>query len=204
MAKKVDIRTKLIQQAMTLAAERGWRDLSMVEIAEASGFSLSQVYAEFRTKQEVLAGFSRMIDADVLAEGPAEAEDGPARDRLFDVVMRRFDALSPYRDALGHIAYDQLRDPLAACSGARELRRSMALMLETARIGADGIRGALRIKGLTAIYLVTLRVWLRDDSADMAKTMATLDGYLRRIEGLAERVPSGFTGRFTGGGAAAA
>ena len=191
MAKKPDPRTRIIEQAMALAAERGWRELSLVDVAEAAGLPLSQVYAEFRSKQEILAGFSRMIDGQVLAEGAAEAEDGPARDRIFDVLMRRFDALSPYREALGHIAYDQLRDPLAALAGGRQLRRSMALMLETARIGSDGLRGALRVQGLIAVYLATLRVWLRDESTDMAKTMAALDGYLRRIEGLAERAPSG-------------
>jgi hypothetical protein len=46
------------------------------------------------------------------------------------------------------------------------------------------VAGALRAKGLMAINLATLRVWLRDDSADMAKTMAALDGYLRRVESL--------------------
>ena len=191
MAKKADPRTRIIQQAMTLAAERGWRALSLVDIAEAAGLTLSQVYGEFRSKQEILSGFARMIDGQVLAEGAAEAEDGPARDRLFDVIMRRFDALAPYKTAIGHIAYDQLRDPLAACAAARQLRRSMALMLETARIGSDGLKGALRVKGLIAIYLVTLRVWLQDDSTDMAKTMAALDGYLRRLEGFAERLPGG-------------
>ncbi len=188
MAKKIDPRTRIIQQAMTLAAEQGWRGLSLVDIAEGAGLTLSQVYGEFRSKQEILSGFARMIDGQVLAEGAAEAEDGRARDRLFDVVMRRFDALQPYKAAIGHIAYDQLRDPLAACASARQLRRSMALMLETARIGSDGLKGAIRIKGLTAIYLATLRVWLQDESTDMARTMATLDGYLRRIEGLAERL----------------
>jgi hypothetical protein len=67
----------------------------------------------------------------------------------------------------------------------------MAAMLEAARVGAGGLKGALRAKGLAGVYLATFRVWLLDDSADMAKTMAALDGYLRRIEGLLRR----FAGR---------
>ena len=66
--------------------------------------------------------------------------------------------------------------------------RSMAAMLETARISSSGVKGLVRTKGLAAIYLATLRVWLRDESPDMAKTMASLDGYLRRVEGLAGRL----------------
>ncbi len=64
-------------------------------------------------------------------------------------------------------------------------------MLEAARLSPEGLAGEVRVRGLVALYLATLRVWLRDESADMSKTMATLDGYLRRIEaglqGLATR-----------------
>ncbi len=96
--------------------------------------------------------------------------------------MRRYDAQQPYRTALGNILLDQARDPVAAACSAAQLLRSMAAMLEAARISSSGVAGALRAKGLMAIYLAALRVWLRDDSADMAKTMAALDGYLRRVE----------------------
>ena len=52
-------------------------------------------------------------------------------------------------------------------------------------LSAGGLRGALRIKALGLVYLATLRVWLRDDSPDMAPTMAALDRHLRRLDGLA-------------------
>ena len=37
----------------------------------------------------------------------------------------------------------------------------MGLMLEAAGISSDGIRGAIRTKGLAAIYGATLRDWLK-------------------------------------------
>ena len=46
----------------------------------------------------------------------------------------------------------------------------------------------VRTKGLALIYLASLRIWLRDESTDMAKTMASLDGYLRRVESIAGRM----------------
>ena len=175
---------------MRLAAERGWSDLSLAEIAAEADLPLSKVYPLFASKQEILAGFSRRIDVEVLAEDlDAEEMEEPARDRLFDVLMRRFDAMAPYKDALANILYDALRRPLDGLAGAPQLARSMRWMLEAAGIGTDGLRGALRVKGLGAIYLATLRVWLRDESADSARTMATLDGHLRRAEHLLRRVP---------------
>jgi AcrR family transcriptional regulator len=191
VVKKADIAKHLIETALKLAAERGWAELSLAEIAEAADLRLSQVYPVFASKTAILEAFSRQIDGRVLAEEEAEDESGDeedqARDRLFDVMMRRFDALQPYKAGLGNLIQDQVRDPLAALCAMRQLMLSMAVMLEAARIPSGGIRGALRTKGLAAIYLATVRVWLRDESADMAKTMAALDGYLRRVESFAGR-----------------
>ncbi|MGF1592444.1 MAG: TetR family transcriptional regulator [Kiloniellaceae bacterium] len=184
-----DLREAIIDTAFALVAERGWRDLSLAEIAEAAGLPLSKVYPVFSSKQAILGGFAARVDAAMLAE-EGEGLDTPARDRLFDVVMRRFDALQPHREALGIILQDQLRDPLATCCGLGRLGRSMAATLEAAGFSTTGCRGILRVKGLSAIYLSTLRVWLRDDSDDMAKTMAHLDKQLARADALIGRLRS--------------
>ena len=75
----------------------------------------------------------------------------------------------------------------------------MALMLEAAGLAAGGARGVLRIKGLALVYLASLRVWLKDESADKARTMAALDKQLRRAESLMQRLPAGLAGRQTPG-----
>ncbi len=61
----------------------------------------------------------------------------------------------------------------------------MAAMLEAARLSAGGLRGLLRTKALGWAYLATLRVFLRDDSSDLAATMAALDRNLSRLDCLA-------------------
>ena len=185
MAKKPDIPQRIIDAAMTLAAQKGWRDLSLAEIAAAAKLPLSKVYPVFPSKPAILRGLSRRADAEVLAGEDPEAREGSARDRLFDVLMRRFDALAPYKEALGHVLYDVGRDPVAACGALTQFRRSMACMVEAADLSAAGVRGALRVKAVGLVYLDTLRVWLRDDSPDLAKTMAALDRDLRRLEVLA-------------------
>lgn len=197
-----DPRRRVIDAAFDLALEHGWRDLSLAEIAEAAGLPLSEVYPLFPSKQAILDGFSREVDAAMLAEG-SEGLDSPARDRLFDMVMRRFDALQPYKGALGVILQDQLRDPMAACCGLGRLGRSMAATLEAAGFSTTGCRGVLRVKGLSAIYLSTVRVWLRDDSEDMAATMAHLDKQLARVDSLVGRLKSYRPGRDRSGHAAA-
>lgn len=188
MVRKADIPDLVIDTAMTLAAEGRWRDLSLAEIAEAANVPISKVYPLFPSRQAILDAFVRRIDAAVLAESESEELEDSARDRLFDVLMRRFDALDPYKEAVATVAYDDVRDPVSALAGACRLGRSMGLMLEAAGLSSEGLRGRLRVKGLALIYLGTLRVWLRDESADKARTMAALDAYLRRAEALVGRL----------------
>lgn len=194
-AAAADLPRHIIDIAFALVLERGWRDLSLAEIAEAADLPLSRLHGVFPSKQAILNGFADRVDAAMLGEGVEPIETTPARDRLFDMVMRRLDALQPYKDALAVILQDQLRDPLAACCGLGRLRRSMAVTLEAAGFSTTGCRGVLRRKGLTAIYLSTLRVWLRDDSEDMAKTMAHLDKQLSRVDAFIGRLNSARPGR---------
>jgi ubiquinone biosynthesis protein COQ9 len=55
-------------------------------------------------------------------------------------------------------------------------------MLEAAEIATGGVRGAVALRLATVAYLSTMRTWQRDDSPDLARTMAALDARLRRIE----------------------
>lgn len=182
MVKKADIPRHIVDSALKLAADQGWRDTGLGDIAEAAKLPLGAVLSVYPSKTAVVAAYSRRIDDEVLKSDDPELIGEPPRDRLFDVMMRRFDALSPHRDAVRSIVSASLRDPVSAVCGAFILRRSMQMMLEAARIGASGLPGVVRIKGLAAIYLTVLRVWLNDDSEDMSETMSALDKALRRAE----------------------
>jgi AcrR family transcriptional regulator len=183
MARKADVSDRILSAALELAAAGGWRSLSLAEIAGEAGVSLAEAYAAYPTKASILAGFIARTDRQVLAGGATGKEDS-VRDRLFEVLMRRFDALTPHKDAVAGILRDLPSDPASILATAPQLANGMAWMVETAGLSSSGLKGAIRVNGLTLIYLNTLRVWLRDDSADMARTMASLDQGLRRAESL--------------------
>ncbi|HUL05329.1 MAG TPA: TetR family transcriptional regulator [Candidatus Acidoferrum sp.] len=184
--KQADPSKSVIAAALRLAAERGWAALALADIAAAAKLSLAELYATYPSKTAILIALSREVDRQVLA-GLEEGGEESTRDRLFDLIMKRFDALAPYREGLSAVARDAGRDPVAALCGMGQLARSMGLMLEAAGVSSSGLVGALRTKALGAIYLATMRDWFRDDSTDKARTMAALDGRLRRAEGWARR-----------------
>ncbi len=181
MAKKPDFAARIVDAALVLAAREGWRSVSLAAVAAEADISVLQLYAIYRSKAAILDAFHRRLDAAALADAAAAADERP-RDRLFDVVMRRFDALQPHKPAVAAIARDAASDPLAALCGLPALLNSMGWMLEVAGISASGFIGRARAKLLLGIYLSVLRVWLADDSADMTRTMAALDSRLRLAE----------------------
>lgn len=173
---------RLIDAALKLTARQGWRGLSMAAIAAEADVPLLSLYRAFSSKPAILCAFSRRIDQAVLSI-PLEAEAGERpRDRVFDLLMRRFDALQPHRSALEVLDRELPTDPIAALAAGAGLLRSVAWMLETAGISTGGLGGAVAVKLTTAAYIMTLRVWLRDETPDLAPTMAALDRRLRGIE----------------------
>lgn len=192
--KPEDIRAKTIDAAMAIAAEGGWRRASLRDIAERAGVPLSALHARMPCKTAILAEVVRSADREVRGRDLGfEAEDTP-RDRLFEVLMSRFEALAPHRQGVAGLVRDLPGDPLSGLLLAPTLLTSMATMLEAAGIAGFGPFGLLRAQGLAAVWLATLRVWLDDETPDQSRTMAALDRNLRRAERLAmliDRAPPG-------------
>jgi len=179
----------LLTIAFALLAEQGWAGLSLVALAERADLSLVDVHRQLTGRRAVLSQLSERVDEAMLGIDQSELAGLPARDKLFELIMRRFDALAPFRAGLTRLAGDARRDPCILALTACRLDRSMRWMQELAGLRAHGLRARLQRRGLMALYLQALRTWLADDSADLAKTMAELDTLLRRFErfiGLAE------------------
>ena len=190
MPKKSDSVSHIVTAAIDLAAERGWRDLTLAEISAGSGVTLPQLYRHFPSKSAILDGFARLVDESMLADGPADSADTP-RDRLFDLLMRRFDVLQAHRGGLTAISREMRRDPIGSLMHLPQLERSMRWTLEAAGLDTGGILGLARVRVLGLLYLSVVRVWLRDDTTDMARTMKALDSRLGQLEQLANTVERG-------------
>lgn len=192
MVRKAEIPKHVIDTTMELAAIHGWRRLSLAEIAEGAGLSLAVLYEHYPSKASILRALVAQTDARMLAAAarPRDEEESP-RDRLFDVLMARFEALAPYRDGVGAVLRDEIANPAAVLCGGPRLLRSMGWALEAAGIRSTGCAGRLRAKGLAAVYGATMLVWLRDDTEDMSRTMAALDRRLAGAERLAALCPGG-------------
>lgn len=175
----LDFDSALIASFFRLVADKGWTRVSVAEAARAAALPLAEARARFPGRAAVLVKLGRMADRGALAEGPA---GGPVRDALFDLLMRRFDTLQAHRAGVIALMRALPADPPTTLLLACATRRSMRWMLQAAGVSTAGVRGELRIRGLVAVWLWTLRAWERDESADLSGTMAALDAALRRAE----------------------
>lgn len=180
---------------MRVAAREGWRATTLPKVAEEGGTTLAALRARFDDRAAILDRFIAVVDAAVLSGTVAPSEADTPKDRLFDVLMRRFDALAPHRGGVLACWQGVRGDPLALACRAPAALTSMRWMLEAAGIPATGPLGMLRAKGLLAVWVSVFRTWEGDETADLAPTMAALDTALTRAESLAETLEPLLGGR---------
>jgi AcrR family transcriptional regulator len=176
------LKERAVNAALDLASRMGWDMITMADIADKAHATLAELADVFDDKTDVLVAYGRQIDKKVLTLCANPDPSMSERDRLFDILMERFDVLNGNRAAVVSILKSFAFDPKQAVISLPHLGRSMAWMLEAAGIDTSGIKGAVRVAGLTIVYLNATRHWMTDDSADLSKTMAALDRSLNRAE----------------------
>jgi AcrR family transcriptional regulator len=189
MVKKADapqdhaVIRKIVDAAAALASTQPWHRISLADIAGKAGLTVGELYRHFPSRQAIQIEMLREIDRKALSAA-TEAGDTP-RDRLFEALMRRFDALTPFKPGIKATCDDLRRGrpgvlPSAALA-ALHVSFAIGWYLEAAGIVVEGLGGAVRVKLVTLAYFGALRTWLEDDSEDLSRTMAALDRGLGRI-----------------------
>ena len=182
------IKDRIIEALMELSAEREWDDFGLTDVATRAGVSLSEFRDAFPSKGAVLAGFARKIDHVVLGQESQTLADEPPRERVFDVLMRRLDAMAPYKLGLQGVMDHVRRDPLTAAALNGVVLNSMRFMLASAGIDVKGNMAGLKLQGMVVAWGRVLEAWFEDEDPGQAKTMAALDRELSRGENWVSRL----------------
>jgi AcrR family transcriptional regulator len=175
-------RNRAVRAALEIAAERGWHNVTFTSIADRTGLSLADLRRDFACKADILKAFQAEVDADVLGKIKPATPDTSVRDRLFDIIMMRFETMQPYKAALGRISASLCCRPGEAALLLPSTFDSQYWMLEGAGAKLQGPGAGLKVAGLASIYAKVFRVWLDDASPGLDHTMAALDRRLRRGE----------------------
>ncbi|MBY0564234.1 MAG: hypothetical protein K2P58_08610 [Hyphomonadaceae bacterium] len=175
-----DLRRDLARAALSVAADTPWREATLAKLAQAIGRPVSDFYpvSLWEAVDCVEEAFDRAVGDNLDALDPGQS----VRDRLFDLIMKRFEAMEPHRAAVLAMEQGIDRDPTLIASAHQRHVRCARWVLALAGLEADGMTGQARAQGLGVIIGQARAAWRGDDAGDFAKTMASLDKNLRRAE----------------------
>ena len=193
MAAAEKIIEKGLKAALDLAASRPWSVIPLTDIAAKAKLSLSDFHG-VASREDLVEALDGYFDKAMSAEGvPDEASP---RERLFDVIMLRFEAMEPYRAGLVNIMKFRETSLTHVVRLPNHRHASAAWALASAGLDHDGgAPASLKRIGIALVIAQAERAWRRETSGDFALTMAALDKGLRRAE---DRL--GQFRRFTGRG----
>ncbi|UPT61916.1 MAG: hypothetical protein M0D54_16175 [Hyphomonadaceae bacterium JAD_PAG50586_4] len=174
------IRRDLARAALSLARSAPWREVTLIRLADAAARPVSDFYGA--TLGEAVDCVEEAFDR-AIADATDELDPKQTvRDRLFELIMRRFEAMEPHREAVLAMEHGLDRDPTLMASAHQRHVRCARWVLAIAGMEADGMTGQARAQGLGVIIGQARAAWRGDSAGDFAKTMASLDKNLRRAE----------------------
>ncbi|GAA0775183.1 TetR/AcrR family transcriptional regulator [Roseibium denhamense] len=191
---------KILKTFLDLLSSHSYDDVSLPLVADTAGVKLSDMRAAFGSKRSLVAAFLEKVDAEVLDERDEDMGDQPARDRLFDVLMNRIDALAAHKEAVRSLRSAAKKDTALALDLNQLETRSQKWMLIAAGIDLSGPKAGLVSQGLAIAFNRVVDVWLDEEDEGMPRTMSKLDKELdngtsfmkriNRLEGLFQGIGS--------------
>jgi len=171
---------RLVDAWLTVIGRAGWRGATVEAAAGEAGVPAAVLMAALGDGTDAVEA---LLDRAVRAAARAAAAEGSVRDRLFAGVMAAFDALQPHRAALEALL--AARDAALGVRAVARLAPGLRRLAAAAGVDTTGFAGSLRLAGLSTVVLRAFRVWRRDESPDLGRTMAELDRLLAEAERVA-------------------
>ncbi len=195
---KTKSRPDLLEAAFTHIADVGWAGWSPKTLAAQTGYDLGEVFDAFPTPAALAQKLGQRLDKAMLAIPLDELEGLSHRERLFELFMRRFDAMAPFKPGLRRLTREAGPEPELLLASLCNLDRMAHWLIELAELPYSGLQARLARATLVLAYARIFRVWLDDATPDLATTMAELDKRLDQLEraaNLGDRLFAGFARR---------
>ena len=171
----IDENAKISAAALQIAGAKGWASVTLDAVAKAAKIAPAKIKQRFTAPQDLVPVIAAEIDREAFAAFGQVS--GTPHDILFDLLMARFDVLQKNRQAILSMAATIRQDRALSCALARATLDGVYRVIAASRL-KEPPRPVLAL-GIAAIYGWAFWAWQRDDSRDMAKTMAALDRALR-------------------------
>jgi hypothetical protein len=183
---KINQEDLIYQNVMGKIVSDSWQSIDLDNLSQECDFDVLNITGGLRNKVDLLVAFSAFIDTTVNQSIDADLKDDqiPARERLLEALLIRFEALAPYKAGVIKLMKTLPHNPSFVVIGSKSLKLSMEATLTAVGLEAKGIQGAIRVKGLCMIFLSGVCTWSKDNSEDLSATTRILDERLKQTENI--------------------
>ena len=172
-----DLEKKIAEKTLKILIKKPWNKISIQEVLKDT----NEKKINFKSKIDLLKNINKYVDS-LLISNMKVLESSSTKDMLFEVLMARFDILQQNRQSFIKIYEGLKKTPQKYLSLLPSFLESMIVSAELANFNVNGLKGSLKLKGLTVVYFTTFFVWLDDKTTSLEKTMTRLDKNLDQAE----------------------
>lgn len=172
----------ILKAVLSLILEQGWKDLNLDDISRNLSISLAELHRFFPSKRSILEAFFKHVDQQNLDNLESFQTNEAARNRLFSILMTRLDVLKDYKPLILELTQESWKDPCLIIQALPQSFNTFSWLLEASAMDPNGLLGTVRLNIFAVFYGSVILTWLKDDTPDMAPTMAFLDKAIDRLD----------------------
>ena len=173
----IDLEKKIAEDTLKKLHKKSWDKLTLDDVLDKKNKKQKII----NTKNDLLRNINKYVD-NLLIEKTKNIDSSSTKDMLFEVLMARFDILQENRISFIKIFEALKKSPKKILKLFPSFLESMIITAELAKFNVNGVKGAIRLKGLFLVYLITFYSWLDDKTLSLEKTMNSLDKNLDQAE----------------------
>lgn len=168
-------REAVLDAYLRLMAKRPYHEVSLRNVADAAGISLSELRRTFASEEELLTAFAARTDAAMLEEVDRAAQPDSARARVLGAMMARLQVLTPHKAAVHSILMGASRDPATTLFFNRVSVEEHRWTLIAAGLDHRGARARNLAEAVSQAFVTAAAIWLEERDAALPRTRAALD-----------------------------
>ena len=165
----------IVSATFQLIERKGWIHLSLLDIAQDLGITLADLHTLYPSKAEIMKALIHSIEQKTLKHIDPAIAHYTEQERFFEVLMARFEVARAHKKAIGILYQELSSNPTFLVDMVPLGLSSMTWLLEATGFHPTGILGFLQTKLFSILYLRLVYVWLKDETPDMAPTMAEVN-----------------------------
>ncbi len=169
---------KILKAAISLWSEKGYRAMTMRELAKRASMGASSLYSHFKSKEEIVQYLYERLNAQAL-DTLREQDRGDAISTMVQFTRIKLKLLSPHRSAMPALLKEAIDpesalSPVSAQSGST-LQRNIQVFKEPleGQVPEGSVETYARL--LWAVHIAVIVYWLHDRSDEQANTTALLE-----------------------------